>query len=205
MKIKLPQFKNTQCVLITACGEIETEDHALQGILSKKAPVIAAYSSANEKAFLKVGRFGSEEKHLHIDCAVSSFFRSDRIPKPSCDLDELLELLAKFDGVKISIMALGVFNVQLEDIPEQGLIRSLLKEMRTGDMSFKLSGANFEFTGTPVEELKWQILPDGKQVRITLNGDISETIDEQYLLRVYDWIESQFTLFVKGKSEDGGT
>ncbi len=205
MKIKLPQFKNTQCVLITACGEVETEDHALQDILNKKSPMIATYSAANERAFLRLGGYGSEEKHIHIDCAVSSFFRSDRIPEPSCDLDELLELISKFNGVKISIIASGVFDVQLEELPEQGLIRSLLKEVHTGDMSIKLAGANFEITGAPVEELRWYIRPDGKQVRITLNGDISETIDEHYLLRVYDWIESQFMLFVKGKSEDVGT
>ena len=204
MKIQLPKFKNTQCVLITACGEIETEDRALQGILSKKAPVIARYSAANESAFLKVGGFGSEENNLHIDCALSSYFRSDRIPESSSDLDKLLELISKFNGDKLSIMALGVFDVQLEELPEQGLIRPLLKEVHTGDMSIKLTGADFEITGAPVEELKWHMRPHGNLLRITLNGDISETIDEQYLLRVYDWIETQFMLFVKGKSEDVG-
>ncbi len=202
MSIELPDFKDTQCVWVRACGQVETEDPSLVEILEKENTFIASYEAHGKKAFLRVYTGGPTKQHLHIDCALSTIFRKDRLPETTNELDEIISIVSNFIGKKISIGVMGVFKLSLDELPEHGLIRSLSTEERTVDISIKLVGGNFEITGAPIQHVEWQIEDDTNRVRISIGGEKSETINERYLLNVLEWIEIQYNLFIKGKTKD---
>ena len=205
MSIELPDFKDTQCVWVRACGQVESEGPSLVEILKKENTFIASYEAHGKKAFLRVCTGGPTKQHLHVDCTLSSCFQEGSLPKENKELSEVIAFISSFLGISASIGVTGVFDVPLEDLPEQGLIRSLSMEKRTGDISIKLTGAQFTIKGAPIENVEWEIPNDKDQVRIAIYGHRSDTIDEEYLMRVFNWIESQYQLFIKGKTEHANT
>ena len=202
MSIKLPDFKDTQCVWVRACGQVETEDPSLIEILKKENAFIASYETHGKKAFLRVYTGGPTQQHLHVDCALSTIFPKNRLPKTTNELNDVISIVSNFIGKKISLGVMGVFRISLDELPEHGLIRSLSTEERTGDISIKLVGGDFEITGAPIQHVKWQIEDDTNRVRISINGEKFETINERYLLSVLEWIEIQYNLLIKGKTKD---
>lgn len=202
MLIKLPDFKDTQCVWVRACGQIETEDPYLIEILGKKNTYIASYEAHGKKAFLRVLTGRLTKQHLHIDCALSTIFNKNHQPKTTNEVDDVISIVSNFIGKKISIGVMGTFELSLNELPEYGLLRSLSTEERTGDISIKLVGGDFEITGAPIQHVKWQIEDDVNRVKISIDGEKSETIDERYLLNIFEWIEIQYNLFVKGQTKN---
>ena len=203
MAILLPPFENTSCRILTVCGRIKEAEHPISGVLPAREPAVAAYRAGAQKVYLRVLPGGKKHTHLHVDCATQGFFPKDRAPKVNTTKDKLLAVLDKAAGLSLDAGICGGFLVPVADLPEQGLIRSLSAEQKTGDLSARLTSGECKIEGAPVGRLSWRIEDDQKHVFIRIEAGRQEKVDEQYLVRALGWIEKQFNLFVLGKAANG--
>lgn len=203
MAFLLPVLENTSCRILTVCGRIKEADHPISGVLPAREPAVAAYRAGEQKVYLRVLPGGKKHPHLHIDCAAQECFGKDRAPKTTTTQAKLLKVLEKAVGLTLDAGICGGFLVPLADLPEQGLIRSLSAEQKTGDLSARLTSGECKIEGAPVGRLFWRIEDDQKTVFIRIEAGRQEKVDEQYLVRALGWIEKQFNLFVLGKAANG--
>lgn len=201
MPIELPRFASTDCLSLTACGDLHTEDPQILGKLKELKTRIVDYEpESGKKVFLR-GYFGGRSgTHLHIDCRLSSYFRPNDQPETNGTLSEVLSDIALFEGISAYVSVVGCFEVEIAELPDQGMIRTLSKQQNSGDITIRLAGGRIALTGAPIEEIEWDVLSDGKRARIIVNGELREVVDEKYLMRLMEWIENQYQLFVKGRT-----
>jgi hypothetical protein len=190
---------------MTACGRIETEDESLRKALKENRTMVASYQVGSQTAYLRARTGDPTGRHLHLDCALASYFPEGRVPKAPDEKDDVLALVAQFTGAEALVGVIGVFDLPIEELPEPGLIRSLSAEARSGDISVRLTGGKFTFKGAPIENIRWDISSDPERVRVVVSAEKRDKVDDRYLTRVLDWVGSQFRLFVEGQSADGGS
>jgi len=200
MAFLLPVFDNTSRRILTVCGRIEDAGHPIAGLLPDGEPLVAAYQAAGRKVYLRVLPGGKKHTHLHVDCATQEFFGKDRAPKTNTTRTKLLRILDKAVGLTLDCGVCGGFVVPLVDLPEQGLIRSLSAEQKTGGLSARLTSGECKIEGAPVRRLYWNMDDGENTVFVRVDGSRKDKVDNQYLVRAFDWIGQQFDLFVLGKT-----
>ena len=202
MPIKLPPFTDTQCVSLTVCGEVRSEDPRILVSLKEQRTLIASYDAAGKKAHVRVHTGGVKGRHLHIDCVLSSYFAQSKQPAESNTLEDVLKFLSQFEGSEIDVGIAGSFELDLEALPERGIIRSLSREERTGDIAIRLTGGRLSVTGAPIDTLRWTLTDDERRILVCVHGNHSEHLDDGYLLRGLQWAEKHFELFVRGHTQN---
>lgn len=203
MAFLLPVFNKTSCRILTVCGRIKDTDHPIAGLLPAGDPLVAAYQAAGRKVYLRLLPGGKKHTHLHVDCASQEFFGKVRPPKTNTTKAKLLRMFDKAEGLMLDCGVCGGFVVPLADLPEQGLIRSLSSEQKTGGLAARLTSGECMIEGAPVHRLYWNINEGEKTVFVRVEGSREDKVDDQYLVRAFDWIDEQFDLFVLGKAPNG--
>ena len=202
MAVRLPRLIDTQCVFLRACGEVRTKDRHLLKLLKEERDWTARYTAKSRTMFARLHTASATGKHLHVDCALRDYFPEKRTPKANYKKSDLTGLLSEFLDAELEIGVLGIFRLRFDELPETGLIRSLGSGRRTGDISVRMVRGELEISGAPIYAIGWEPCDDQGWTRVSLKGELTERVDEQYLTRVWKWIESQCTLFVKGKTKD---
>jgi hypothetical protein len=200
MSLILPVFKNTACVSLTACGEIKNANPQLRKWMKEHPTVIAAIGSGSEKALFRASFGGGSGSHLHIDMTKQSMYRKPNIPKKLNELGSVQESLSRFIGLEVETEISGRFEINISDLPESGIIRSMLLHTKTGDVAIKVAGAVLSITGAPVNAISWVALKDGKTGITVEASNVKTKVTEDYLTSAFERIESALNVFVLGKT-----
>lgn len=203
MAFLLPVFENSSCRILTVCGRIKDDEHPVSGLLPEGEPMVATYQAAGRKVYLRLLSGGKKHTHLHVDLAAQEFFGKDRAPKTNTTKTKLLRILDEAESMTLDCGVCGGFVVPLDGLPEQGLIRSLSAEQKTGGLAVRLTSGECKIDGAPVRRLYWNINEGEKTVFIRVEGSREDKVDDRYLVRTFDWIGEQFNLFVLGKVPNG--
>ena len=204
MSIRLPSFTNSKCYLFTACSLIKPEKKRVIILQKIKNPVISYYKAGRKNAFINVYLPSNKsDRHIHVDCAVMSFIPKELRPKPSHELIEIKNLLSNYNKFKIEVTVSAIFRLPIVELPEKGLIRSLFVREKTGETEIKLNGGSFSISGAPISDIDWKIRSDEENVYIKIKGTKSEIFDDDYLIRLFKWIENNFFIFILSKTKNG--
>ena len=195
-------FEGGHGLMLSVCGELKTTDQmpAIQGVQTAK------YDTREGEAFVRAWISGKKARYLHVDCARSVLFPTGETPKVTGKKEDILKLIESVSGIDLEATVCACFRVPLSVVPESGLIRSLLPEHKSDDVSMKMTGATFSLGGAPISRLQWRVLSTkDKQdmVHVDLRGDRRFQVSDKYLSEAWSWIYGQFSLFVLGQRKGG--
>ena len=125
------------------------------------------------------------------------------MPKVSHTKREVINLLDALVGSDIEVTCFGSFVVPLDELPEQGLIRSLSSlEAKTDGVGLRLTGGSLSVRGAEVSRIRWSIQPEGKTANVLIIGERQLAITENYLEEALVWIDDQFQRLVLGRTSN---
>ena len=204
MPMTLPDFKNTLCQAIGTCGTIQTDDKQLLGVLAEVNGVLATqYRVGNARPMLTAVLGQRDEKHVHIDTYRKKAYGIGRDRGANSTVDAIQAYLDRLIGAEIKTIVFGRFVLPVENLPEQGLIRSLSFESLKDDLGITMVGGEFEIRGKARYFLNWRLIEKKSNVRVDLETHVATTLTEDYLVRLLGLMDSAFQLYVLGKSPDG--
>lgn len=202
MPITLPDLKNTHCVSLTACGEIKTTDRVLlKWLKNEKKSSVADLDKTKGDTYVTLGLGEYTGKHFHIDVTKESF---DPRPKKKTskyiNVNQIQKKLDKLTGKEVTVDLKAMFEIEISELPEGGIIKSLFFQTQLGDIAIKMKGAKLSIRGTPVNDITWQIKPDGKKIGVYLEAEnMKITVGKDYLTGALTLLENAFKIFVLGK------
>ncbi len=184
--------------MLTACGQLKGVSRAPSSVAHEEKARVARYRTGSGTALVRSWLTGKNNCQLHVDCALGNVFLSRPKPKATHKKGEVLDSIGSVLGEQIDVRISAYFDVPLKDLPEKGLIRAFSPEQESGDVTVRMTGCTLSLTGAPVTGVRWNIREEGKKciVRVSMKAERSETISEQYLTGLWDWMEQQFRLFV---------
>jgi hypothetical protein len=203
MPIELPRFEDGRGLMLCLCGELETTD----SIPKAQAAQVFKYSTPQGNVFLRAEIRGKLKRSLYINCARAAWFGEGPLPKITAkQKEDVTRIIGSADGLKLQATVCASFSVPLEELPESGLIRSLLMESKGANtpISIKMTGASFAFTGAPVNLLKWRTVSTKEKTttaHIDLRGKRELLVSDTCLTEVWRWIYDTFALWVLGRGE----
>ena len=202
MEIVLPEFKGGHCRLVTACGEL-LGSTAQRKSLRKAKSKVARYRTPSGTALVRawIGGKGNT-RYLHVDCALREYFPKGSAPKVTHTKAEVTRIIERAVGRDIDVSIVGCFEVPMTKLPEGAIIRLLSEEQKTAGISMKMTRGTFSLTGAPIKRIDWRELKDKKSLlHVIIEGDIRSTVSEKHMCEMWEWINTQFKLFVLGKSK----
>lgn len=199
MAIKFPDLVRTHCVSVVACGFIKSPNRALAHRFKKEQVMIASLKTHNAKAFLRVWIGGQKSRHFHLEVVRASVFNPPKNKKLNT-IEQINKTLIRFIGSEVEADLKGMFEIKLSELPEGGIIRSLLFQTQTGNVAIKVEGARLSITGAPVDSITWQSFKSGEKMRVMLEAeDVKKTISEDYLSDILSMLETSLNVFILGK------
>ena len=194
-------MKNTHCVSLTACGEIKNADKdLLKWLKNEKKSLVADLDKSNGQLYVTIGLGEHTGKHFHLDVTNESFQSKKSFSHTrNVKVDQVQKKLEKLIGKEVLVDLKGMFEIEIGELPEGGIVRSLFFETK-GDVAIKLKGAKLSIKGAPVNEITWQLAPGGKKIGVFLEAEnLKITVSENYLTDALAMLENALKVFVLGK------
>jgi hypothetical protein len=202
MPLILPDFKDRKCIEIGYCGHSAAESpEAGPPFPALKPALLATYDTPSGPAYIYVRRTepqgdpSEEKKHLHIDLATASRFRSP--PKTNADLKQVEELLAPYYGRKLDVYLKGYFSVQKTDLPP--FIRRGFAASIADSVQVRMVAATLDVRGAPIDTISWR-LRGSSPAEIILEAHTQLEFDESYFNKGLHLLESSFRAFIVKES-----
>jgi hypothetical protein len=200
MPIILPDFKKTHCVSITACADITPADRVLKRWLQNEEDTISIFKTALGKTCLRVMYGGRSGNHIHIDLGQSSFFTSASIPKANRTIAQVQKKIDFLMGKAVDVDLRGLFEIPIDELPANGLVRTLFFETKTTNVGIKMIGARFAVSGGPVGRISWQMKSKTEVGIVFESHTLKTSISEDYLTKALGILESAFNAFILGRT-----
>lgn len=198
MPITLPDIKNFRCARLVACGEIKTADRALKNWLKMEK---GGAGVLNKDAVITVGLGGHSGKHFHLDITKREFVDKKSLAAATLSVDKIQNKFSKLIGKEIEVYLTGMFEVEIDALPENGIIKSLFFKTQLGPVEIKLKGAQLSIKGAPATEINWLALSDGKSIGVTIEAENFKTsIGEDYLTNALNTLENALKVFILGRT-----
>lgn len=138
--MRLPRLDEARCESLTACGRIKTASKEFVDHLRKAETMASRCRVGSKPAFLRVLVGRESTRHLHIDCALDSYFPRQYKPEVNHTMAEIMSLLNGAIGATVDVGVVGYFVVSLDEVPERGLVRSLYTEQKSGGLTVEIHG-----------------------------------------------------------------
>jgi hypothetical protein len=194
-------FEEGRGLMLCICGELETTESTPA---PQKTQVIK-YDTPQGEVFARAGISGKEKRTLSIDCARSVWFSGDQLPKVTTKKKEdLSRVIESAYGLKLKANVCVSFRVPLAELPESGLIRSLLFESKSASASIRMTGASFTLTGAPFGRLRWRSVSPKDNVTmvyIDTKGKREIQVSDTCLTELWRLLYAEFAAWVLGGRE----
>lgn len=206
MPFIVPDFKETWCMGIAACGDLDTEDDDVLELIERHAHTtyFASYKIDGGEAVLRLSLGGEGDRHVHLDAFKRELF-PDEGRRDLRPLEELTDYLDRLNGQEIRGRTYGRTVLAINELPIDGIIVSTLYERQEEEVSIRTSDVRFDINGAPVRSMGWSLTENGKKIIIDIESSLSETIKEDYLSNKLSLIESAFRIFVMGERRHART
>lgn len=200
MTVRLPDFADTNCVLFTVCGAVDTAEPKAVKWLSETRELVAKTKIGGKPFVLRVitGK-APYENHLHIDLAAVDFWGKKGAPTATSKLKQIQELLEIVRDAVCNAVVEGTFVLPISELPliVQNYIQVATTPTVVGGVRIRTTGGGLSVEGAPVNSIQWWAL-EKKRVMIELTGRQSLPINGEYLQASWESIESTFNKLLKG-------
>lgn len=197
MAITFPKIDSSYGLTLRVCSSLKGKQSSDINQRLIKETRVARYQGANGSVYTRAWMTDKKDGHLHIECACSEMLPMKNKPKATHKKADIAEMIQACLGRTAEAHISAHFKVGFDEIPEDGIIRALTIEQKMPSMSIKVKGCSLALTGFPIDSIEWRELVGKKPaLRIELKGQMILDVTENYLCEAWDWIESQFLLFV---------
>ena len=194
MKFNFPSFADTECVFLSVCGRLVTDEREIIEWLKTQKSMEARYQRSGRTGYVFMMSGGKHGNHLHIDVASRNYFVG-RLPSPANKIGQVREALDRLAGYTISLRARGEYYINPNKLPP--FIQTTIKEAtRVKDVSIKTTGGILSVTGAPIDTIRWWLQEDEGNVRVGLEARMKTTLDGEYLETCLGILDSAFEAFV---------
>jgi hypothetical protein len=164
--------------------------------------VLVPFRKSNTNGFIRLILGGPSKSHVHIDVVTKKFFQDEPKPKPNGTIDNFHETIEPFIGSEIESGLIGNFEIDPNDVPATGMIRSMIVETKTGNVGIKMSGAKFSITGAPIREIAWSE-KSSEKFSVNLTSQLLKLkLSDDYLLEALKTLQKSLSVFIYGKMSD---
>jgi len=183
-----------------ACGRVATDDDAILEWLSLQETLEARYQRSGCTGYVHVMFRGEKGAHLHIDVASQDFFLKHRPgrarrPRPTHKIAEVREAFDRLAGHDITVGTMGVYFISQNKLPP--FVQSTIGKTTTvRDVSIKTTGGTLSVAGAPIDTIRWWLGEGEDGVRVQLEAERTATLDDGYLEKCLDILDSAFGAFV---------
>lgn len=200
MPFKLPDFANSYCHAVMACGGIKSKSQNVLRILrSEPDAILSRYQVNHDPAWLLVMLGGGKDGfHFHVEAMTEFLAKERELNKQNRPIEDVQELLRPTIGRRIEVTVSGIFLMPIDKVPEGSLIQPRFFTKRKGKFRVKTTGMDFEIEGTIIPYLSWMLIEEST-VRVDLVTRLTGKIDEDYLDRFFQFLESAFRAYVFGE------
>lgn len=200
MPIVLPDLNGANCPSLTVCGFLSAKDKKLNALFKSEKRLLVPFRKANTSGFIRLILGGHSRNHVHIDVATRQFFQGESKPKTNGTIDDFQKAIEPFIGYEIESGLIGTFEINPNDVPASGMIRSMAVETKTGNVGIKMSGAKFSVTGAPVREISWSERSSEKFSVNLRTQFLKLKIADDYLIEALKTLQKSLSVFVYGKT-----
>jgi hypothetical protein len=207
MPLAIPIITDKRFRILSACGWLEEKDEQTRVLIDKLRAKrqIAKYgegpSEGLVRAFFSLGP-EKDGRHIHIDVATKGHF--SKVPEVNSSLEEITESVRPFFGKKARIFLTGRYVLPWEDLPANGIIRASQTTASISGLNLSQTSAKFDLKGAgSIRELNWTLLENEKDVAVDVGLLVNEPISEDYLFRLYPFVEDAWKRLAIG-SDPGG-
>jgi hypothetical protein len=204
MSIILPDFKDRKCLDASVCGFMSIAEYPQKDKLpTVEKSLVAEYEKSGRKVFMRlVLPFPGDddnEMHVHVDLSAGERWKK-KPPKVNSTTDDILAKLAPLIGKKMNVTLRGRFRVALAELPS--FIRVMLGESNVNNVKVRMSEGTLTVRGAPIHEIGWVILDEDAGANISLVARTEMNLEESYLVKELDLLESAFKAFIVGENSN---
>ena len=139
-------------------------------------------------------------KHFHVDVTKQSSFPKKAIACIRLTVDQIQKKFEPLIGKEVKVDLRGMFEIEIGELPDSGIIKSLNFQTQLGDVAIKMKGAKFSIKGAPVNEITWLTLVEGKKIGVVIEAEnFKTTITESYLTSALTTLGNALKVFVLGR------
>ena len=194
MKFHFPSFVDTECVFLSVCGQLATDEREIIDWLRTQENLEARYQRSGRTGYVRVMCGGKHGNHLHIDGARRDYF-AGRPPSTTHKIGQVREALDRVAGYDISPRAKGTYFIGRDKLPP--FIQTTISEVTSvQDVSIRTTGGILSVTGAPIDTIRWWLQKDEANVRVGLEARMKATLDGEYLETCLGVLDSAFEAFV---------
>ena len=194
MKFNFPSFGDTECVCLSVCGRLVTDEREIIDWLRTQETLEARYQRSGRTGYVRVVCGGKHGNHLHVDIAPLDYF-AGHPPSATNKIGQVRETLDRLAGYDISLWAKGTYFIIPNKLPP--FIQTAIKEAtRVKDVSIRTTGGVLSVTGAPIDTIRWWLQEDEGNVRVGLEARMKTTLDGEYLETCLGVLDSAFEAFV---------
>ena len=199
MAIRLPDFTDERVLDMTLCGRLANAKRSSK--LATNEDMVANFRRSGEQLYVMLTADGSDDRHLHVDVGRKAVLSKD-IKRTNAPKD-VTDVLSKFVGESIHVISNASFIVDLDDLPEDGIVRGIHgAQSSVGAASLTMFGCQLAVRGGPVERISWSISPDETKVFVTLRSVRETPIDDEYLTHSLSLMVDAFDVMIAGRTHD---
>jgi hypothetical protein len=197
MEFKLPDFTDTYCHAVAACGSIKSKSQkVLEALQGGPKTVCARYKTSHDHPRILVILGGREDKrHFHME-VMSEFLAKKREFHPrERPIEEVQELIRPMISRQITVLVSGLFVLPIDRLPRDSIVQVTSK--KEGKHTFKTTRVEFEVVQGDVARISWRLAEEG-MVRVDLTTFMVGKIEEVYLVEFFRTLNSAFSRYVLG-------
>jgi len=169
--------------MLTVCAQIETDDPRVRKLLAETVIRTAYYRPPGGTAYVRACTFGELGEHLHVDCALRSYF-SGLKPQVTHRKADVLEWLEAFVGQQAQIRSAGVFVLSEGEVSPKSLFARMMLEFKAEDgVVARLTHVGLSFEDLPLTRVSWSWETADQKLIVSLEVRSSGTLDQDYLER----------------------
>lgn len=183
MAIEIPDIADAHCLIMSACGDLLTDDKKILDWFKKQERWRVAHVQLPSGVFLvRLGMGGKTNgKHCHFDVAAAAYF-DDEPPKADSTIAKLQEVVAPLAGLKADVLAKGRF---IEDFASmEPFVKTMTKPFgpESRPQRIRFTGVTMAVENSPVQSLSWELAPKEDKIRIEVKARLQLEMTDDYLL-----------------------
>lgn len=203
-KFLLPRFEAGSKLELMVCARLEKDVGAVKELLAlgeDGLERIARYGGAKFPALVRV-LVDEGGTHLHVNCTSVGYF--DERPRPNCKQAEVFDVISTVIGEELPLVVGGGFEIELEKLPDDDLIRTMARPKTSGELSIRVDSGRITVTKDEdlISQVTWTLRKNGR-VRVNTICMVMDEIDVNSLVNAWSVAEENFDLFVMRQASDG--
>ncbi len=206
MLLQLPDFSDPYCVSVGIFARILDTSHSAYAHVAsipEQIELLAAYESSAGTSVVRVVLGGGSEIDLEVRRSLGLLDDGEK-EKATVALSQFEEVLAPVLGAPLSAIAMATFRVEVEQLPESGIIRNAMREVPIDEMKMRILGSRIQLTGGSVNGIEWRIAENYETAIVFLDARRTTELTDQLISSLHREMLETFNTYILGTRSNVG-